>query len=188
LNNALLNVLGYVENANRYACYGIPYPERETGMETSPGSHVNAEIRAFAAQALRIPKISEAIHDLTICHSICVLFADHQLGPCYPLNLLLAEMFHQEIEKISRWKILRPQHLVVHLERLPEGDGYYLVPHRVWFEQANIRGEIECQIVVPRLGVDPATIPSERGAALLQHILPYWLPDWKPTGISELPQ
>ncbi len=36
------------------------------------------------------------------------------------------------------------------------------------------------RIVVPRLGIDLATVPCVRAAKSIHHALPYWLEDWKP--------
>jgi hypothetical protein len=41
---------------------------------------------------------------------------------------------------------------------------------------------VRCRIVVPRLGIDPKTVPCDRADIFnsLYHPLPYWLGDWKP--------
>jgi hypothetical protein len=96
--------------------------------------------------------------------------------------------FQSYIKDVYGWDILRPSHWVDEVECLHSTDAensghpdkHFNRPHKVLFSRFGLSGSIACQVVVPRLGLDKSTLQSEREAVELQHVLPYWLPDWKP--------
>lgn len=169
----LMSLLGHIDNADRYAALEKP---------SLLLNELHSGIRSLADQILT-PDLCDKLAGLVKLYSICVLFPDSLLGPCYPLNLFLTYLFRGYIRKVYDWDILQPKHSVERIECLhaPDKDGlHYNLPHKLRYRSPNGSGDIACQVVVPRIGIDEKSVPCERQHFRLHHVLPYWLPDWKP--------
>jgi hypothetical protein len=159
-----------IENERRCRALAGPVPAAGLWVDVENG----------ISDLLDIPALSKTLDDLIQFNEVNVYFQDEALGPCYPLNRFLALLFHAHLKRKSGLELLQPGHSVTAIEcNCPDGD-HFERPHTVLF--APRHGETSgkaanCSIVVPRLGVDEATLPIKRRMA---HDLPYWISDWKP--------
>jgi len=166
----LKQVWGAIENEMR--CRALAGPV--------PSAALLADVESRLEDLLDNPALEKKLDELTQFSEVSVYFQGEALGPCYPLNRFLALLFRSYFKQKNGSELLHPGHSVTAIECACSDGEHFERTHTVLFAPRNgeTQGKtVTCQVVVPRLGVDEATLPIKRK---LVHDLPYWISDWKP--------
>jgi hypothetical protein len=173
LVDELASITGQVENEIRHNAFAKRSPQL--------AEDVHRQISALVTR-IATRQFSQALDNqgLFQCHSIRVYFKDPSLGPCYPLNRFLALLFQRCLMQIAERELLFPNQQVHSVDCSCTGDDHFNQPHTVFFAEPNSASSVTCRVVVPRIGIDPASVQCQRRFQSVYHALPYWLGEWKP--------